>query len=187
MELEDLKERITDNTVNYSRTELEQIFQLRTKRTVSQINNKMLIDVLLMILTTAVLVTATFIIGLRSRYVVSGQIIGFSILIFIHYRIKHVLLNRTVNSKYGIREATKKLIHLLNIYINAYKIILPNFFALLVVKHFYDLSQNWEIVISNWPLILTAFVFGFLAAYMSSKIIYGKEIERLKGVVTAMD
>ncbi|HNP19633.1 MAG TPA: hypothetical protein PKL31_14445 [Fulvivirga sp.] len=187
MELEELKEQIADSQVSYSRSELKEIFTLRTKRTVSKINRKMLIDALLMILTTALLVAATFIIGLRSRYVVSGQIIGFSLLIFVHYRIKSVLIKKAQNSDNGLQIGAEKLVRILNKYIYAYKIILPSFFSILTIKHYYDLTHNWSAVSDHWLIIIIAAVTGYIAANITAKMIYGKELNKLKKIIEAMD
>ncbi len=187
MELEELKEQVARNAVSYSRSELNEIFTLRTKRTVSKINKKMLIDVLLMILTTTLLVAATFIIGLRSRYVVSAQIIGFALLIFVHYRIKFILIKRAFNSEYGLRIGAKKLVSLLNKYIFAYKIVLTSFFSILTIKHYSDLAYDWSAIVEQWPIIFIAAVTGYLAATITAKMIYGKELEKLNKIIVAMD
>ena len=94
MGIEDLKKDIQESQINYSRTEIEDIFRIRTKRSLSKINIKMLWDAVLMAVSVVVLVVATFMIGLKDKYLVSLEIIGVMLFLFIHYRIKYRLLNK---------------------------------------------------------------------------------------------
>lgn len=129
MELEDLKGKIDVSKISYSRAEIESIFELRTKKTVRSINKKMLIDALLMITTTVVLVAITFSLGLRSRYIISIQILSLALLLLAHYRIKYLLLNKLDLHSHSVTEVIQVTFKTIRRYWIGYHVVIPLLFS----------------------------------------------------------
>lgn len=187
MKLEDLKKTLIDGNIKYSNQELENIFELRTKRTLSTINKKMLADVLLMILTTMILVSSTFILGLKSKFIISGEIIGFSFIAFVHYQIKYRLLNVFNFEENSLLKSVIKIKNRLSNYLIFYKIIIPIFFSLLLTKYLFDQYNNWNDILDFWPLIGLTILISFLIVNKLTSILYGKELRKLKEVIASFN
>jgi hypothetical protein len=187
MELEDLKKTLVDKKIKYSNQEIENIFEIRTKRTVSTINKKMMTDVILMILTTLILVSVTFILGLKSKFIISGEIIGFSLMAFVHYQIKYRLLNDFNFEKNSLLQSVTKIKNRLNYYLISYKIIIPIFFSFLLTKYLFDQDNNWNNILELWPIISATAIISFLIVNKLTSILYGKELRKLKEVIISFN
>ncbi len=181
MELEELKQRNWLKEIKYSRAELESIFEVRTKSSVKDINRKMLLDALFMLLTTSILILVTFLLGLKSRYLISGQIIGFALLLLMHYKIKYIMLNRVSFHKDHIRKGIIKVYSRLRNYVVAYYIIVPLFVLTLLTKTRSDLGYDFDI--NGLLLSLIALFSSLIVTHLLVKILYRKDLERLMAIV----
>lgn len=178
MELDQLKKSYKKSEVKYSSEELKSIFEIRTQGSIKSINNKMLIDALLMILMTLVLITITFTLGLRSKYMVSGQIAGFGIILLLHYRLKYFLLNNINFERNDIRSAIRKVFKIFKMYWYGYQIIIP---AMTITL--FAFVNEYAVLLKNiGPLFIYPIV-GLISFFITSsllKTIYGAEFKKLK-------
>ncbi|MTI39789.1 hypothetical protein [Fulvivirga lutimaris] len=186
MDIDKLKELKTDS-IKYSRTEINQIFELRTERSLKSTNRKMLIDLLLMGITTAILISITFFIGLQSRLLVSGQIAIIAGILIIHYRIKYMLLNNVDLSNNGIKPAITKIKNRLEGYIVFYQIALPPLFSLLMVKFQFDTYGGWNGVFNKWYYVAGTFVLSLVVVRFLCNKIYGKDMDRFKSLIDSLN
>ena len=181
MEIEDFKGKIDLSGVSYSEAEIESIFQLRTKSTIKNINRKMLLDALLMIITAILLISLTFAIGLRSRYYVSTQIIGLSLLLLAHYRLKYLHLNKSDFHHQSIREVISSTYRTFKKYWIGYHIVVPLMMASLSIKLMLDLSHDINMLFSIFISVCSGLV-GLMVTYIVAKKMYHKEYNKLKEV-----
>ncbi|MEQ8476611.1 hypothetical protein [Fulvivirga sp.] len=186
MDIDKLKELKTDS-IEYSRTEINQIFELRTVRSLKSTNKKMLIDLLLMVITTAFLIGITFFIGLQSRLLVSGQIVIIAGILIIHYRIKYMLLNNVDLSSNGIKPAITKIKNRLEGYITFYQLTLPPLFSMLMVKFQFDINGGWIGVFNKWYYVACIFVLSLIVVRFLCYKIYGKDMGRFKSLIDSLN
>ncbi len=186
MELEELKTKKWQNEVSYSLDELESIFEIRTKSTIKNVNRKMFIDAMLMLLTTTVLISTTFWLGLRSKYIVSGQIIGFACFLLMHYRIKYLILNNVNLLSNTIRDGIASVYKRLYNYIIAYYIFIPIFAISLMFKIRSDLGYQIELSTENALIYSVTLMGSILVVYLLSTVLYKKDLARLKSLLSTL-
>ena len=171
MELEELKSKLNVSDVRYSTSELNEIFEVRTKHAVSKINQKMWFDAILMIFTAVTLIAATFLIGLQDRYLISSEIIILSMVLLLHYRIKYHLLNR-INFEEAFNKALKKVSHRLTIYMTVYVILIPLGVGILY------LNIQWKLITILQPELLEKWLrFGFVAPLAAAIYLLTREAD----------
>lgn len=188
MELNELKKmwETEDQPLRYERAELTRIFEMRTKRAVARITKNMLLDAILMLVTTAGFVAVTFILGLKSRFVISGELMTIALILGIHFQIKYRTLHRLDFTTTGIQEAIQLVVRKLKNYIMFYKISIPLLSGGLFVwyrlnVHYYKygtytLDHPWrEGVITG---VITIAVF-FLTLWLT-RLMYGAELKKLQ-------
>lgn len=181
--LKDLK----SESIAYSRTEINQIFELRTQRSLKSTNKKMLFDLLLMGVTTILLIAITFYLGLQSRILISGQIGIIACILIIHYRIKYILLNNVDMISDGIKSAVIKIKNRLEMYIIVYQIVLPPLFSLLMIKFQFDTLGSWSAVLAKWYYVAATFVISFVVVRLLCFKIYGNDINNFKNLIKSLD
>lgn len=186
MDIEKLKEIKTD-AIKYSRAEINQIFELRTARSLKSTNKKMLIDLLLMGVTTILLIAITFFIGLQSRFLVSGQIVIVAGILIIHYRIKYILLNNVDLTSDGIKSAVIKIKSRLEGYIIFYQVSLPILFTLLMLKFQLETHGNWSNVLGNWYYLASTFIISIVVVRLLCNKIYGNDLRSFKSLIAGLD
>ena len=179
MELEDLKGKIDVSKISYSRAEIESILELRTKKTVRSINKKMLVDALLMIATTIVLIAITFTLGLRSRYLITAQIVSLALLLLAHYRIKYILLNKVNLHSYTVSEVIQQTYKTTRRYWIGYHVVVPMMFS----------SLTWYLILSisaqshSFITFLSSLTVGLMTLGITNVLvrkIYQAEYQQLK-------
>lgn len=170
MELKELKKQIEVNSIRYSRDELHSIFEIKTRHAVKSINRKMSVDAIIMGITTAVLVMITFSLGLKSAFVVSSQIVGLSVVLLLHYRIKYMLLNRHHSVQLGLYNAIKRTFVTLKIYMALYLFIVPAM-VIYLSAHVFSISFLFLFMIGIISLFITLVLLKWL---------YGNEYFRIK-------
>lgn len=185
MELDQLKKLYNTSSINYSRAELQSIFDIRTKGTLQQINKKMLVDGVLMLITAVSLISVTFLLGLRSKYLISSQILGFTVLLFLHYRLKYWLINTIDFEKFGINHAIKRVYNIFKTYWIIYQLCVPLFTVFLCYK-----LANYLAILNDIDQAILYPSVGVLMLMITSillKAIYGKEIKKLKELVNSIN
>ncbi|UII30271.1 hypothetical protein LVD17_18420 [Fulvivirga ulvae] len=187
MELDELKETWKNTApVHYNRKELDSIFEIKTRRSLQGINRSMLTDAVLMVLATAGLMTITFILGLKSRYIISGELLLVAILLGLHYRIKYLTFNKINLNKNSIKEAISRITKKVSLYLLLYKVLTPLVAVSLFVL--YEANTNFYktgYYSLNDPLyvLVVASGIGILVLVLThfiTKAMYGKELQRLK-------
>ena len=188
MELDELKEawKTRDKDVHYSRNELESIFEIKTRRSLREINKSMLTDAVFMILATAGFMSVTFILGLKGRYVISGELLLVATLLGLHYRIKYLTFNKINFNKNNIKEAVARIIKKVRVYLWLYKVLTPLIASGLFLLYQANLSYyQTGIYALNTPFysISIAAGIGILALILThfiTQAMYGKELNRLR-------
>ncbi|MEQ8925111.1 MAG: hypothetical protein RLO81_04820 [Fulvivirga sp.] len=181
MELEELKNKVQKDDIKYSSQELESIFEIKTLSTVQRINRTMLIDALVMTGLTALLVGVTFYLGLKSRYVVSSQIIGAAAILLVHYKIKYRLIN-VFNPNLSIVQNSERTYKYLKRYCSAYYIIVPLLTVSLGANLYLQLNLDWS-TIAVFLVILGMAIITLACTHLIIKIIYSKPISRIKAII----
>ena len=194
MELDELKELINEKPISYSREELESIFQIKTKRQLGEVNKKMRVDMILMILTALGIISVAFFLGLRDRLSLSAEVILLVGLVLIHYRIKYVKVNQINLFKYDVRAGVEKSVNSLKFYLKLYKIVIPFFTAF-----FYSYQRTVLLNIkgtipqgiSEWSfeigIVLLIMVLTFFLTQWISQRLYGKELTKLETYLDRLD
>lgn len=170
MELDDLKKKVDLTGVKYSQKEIKSIFEIKTKHTLKIINRKMFIDAIAMLITASILIAITFTLGLKSRFIVSAQILGLVAVLLIHYKTKYLLLNRGYLSSRGLFDTFRKTYRTFRNYMITYLVIVPGMIIILS-SLLLNLNVITGLALSIVGVIITA---GLL------KLIYGKEYSRLR-------
>lgn len=191
MELEELKEawKAKHENVHYSRNELNSIFEIKTKRALRGINRSMWIDAILMILATAGFVAVTFILGLKSRYMISGELLFVATLLGLHYRIKYLTFNKLDLTKDGIKAAITRVIRKVKGYLLLYKILIPTFAGGLFLLYEFNLhyyNTNEFILEQPFKSVGIALIIALLALVITNFVIhimYGKELKKLEKLI----
>ncbi|QSE97135.1 hypothetical protein [Fulvivirga lutea] len=181
MELEQLKGKILETDVSYSKSELEDIFKIKTQSAVQRINRTMLIDALVMIGLTALLVLITFYLGLKSRYVVSSQIIGAAAILLVHYKIKYRLIN-VFNPNLSVIENAQKTYNYLKRYCLAYYIITPLLTLSLSFNLYLQLNLDWSTT-SIFLVLLGITIITLACTHLIVRIIYYNPKNRIKTII----
>lgn len=186
MELNDIKIEVNSKELRYSRSEIEDILRIRTKRSLSQINRKMMIDAISMIGSVWVLVTVTFLIGLKDRYIISLEIVGLASLLLIHYRIKYKLLNR-LNFEIDICSAAKKAAKRLSSFMLIYLWVIPTGISTLYLYIQLSLSilAEWSLeeTIFRYGLVVPLILIGIFLTRGLIKLLYQTHLDELNEVV----
>ena len=190
MELEEIKRILETSEIKYSKREINDIFGIRTRRSLKSVNRKMLWDVLGMITMVLILVTITFMIGLQDRYLISAEIIGLAVILTIHYRIKYHLLNK-FNYDRGVKTILITVKGRLTHYLKAYLLIIPTVAAALY------LNTQWSILqLTKHSVIETAIRLGLtlpivIFVYLVTKklimLVYGNNLNELEELIEEMD
>lgn len=181
MELDKLKGKVDFSTVKYSKDELDNIFQLRIKGNIASMNKKMLMDAILMGLVTSLLVAITFYIGLRNRYVISMELVGFAVLLLIHYRIKYVLLNNVNLHAQTVNSTVEKVYKRFKAYWIAYHWFVPMLSAALSIQLCRVLNYQFD----SWQLIVATvmtMIISWVITHNVVKRLYGKEYQSLQKI-----
>jgi len=186
MDIDKLKEIKTD-AVKYSRAEINQIFELKTQRSLRSTNRKMLLDLLLMGATTILLITLTFFIGLQSRFLVSGQIAIIAGVLLIHYRIKYNLLNHVDLIGDGIKLAIVKIKNRLDAYLVFYQAALPPLFGLLMLKFQFETYGSWNEILDGWYYVAITLVLSFFIVRVLCYKIYGDDLKNFKNLIDVLE
>ncbi|MBL6449519.1 hypothetical protein JMN32_24620 [Fulvivirga sp. 29W222] len=187
MELNELKKTWQEaKPVQYSRKELDSIFEIKTRRSLKSINRSMLTDAVFMVLVTAGFVSITFILGLKSRYIISGELLFIAILLCLHYRIKHLTLSRINLSENNITEAILQIIKKVKGYLLLYKVLTPLIAGGLFIL--YQVNTNfYNTGIYSLPrpaftigIALSTGILVLALTHFITTTMYGKELKRLK-------
>ncbi|MEO0555432.1 MAG: hypothetical protein AAF149_19655 [Bacteroidota bacterium] len=190
MELDEIKKSVESSQANYSRNEIEDIFRIRTKKSISKINSKMLWDAVFMLVTVVILVSATFMIGLKNKYLISFEIICMAAFLLIHYRIKYYLLNK-LNFELDIKASIHVAVKRLKIYINIYKMIVPSAIAGFYLKIQFDLFTitDWSVfeIAVRFGLFLPLSVLVFVITDRLTKLMYSNQLHELKSLSKDLD
>ncbi len=190
MELDELKNKLNAVHIHYSAQELNEIFEIRTKRAVSNVNRKMLWDAILMVIVAAGLIAVTFLTGLKSRYLVSGEIVAMSVLLLIHYRIKYYLLN-TIGFDGNIRQAMFQCLNRMQLYMYVYWTVVPLGISLLYLDLQNQLIRLIEPdtseLIVRYALVLPLGLVIFFITRKLTYVLYGQDMDRLRGLIREMD
>lgn len=182
MKLDDLKNK--NRPIEYSRAELEGIFEVRTKRSIQNINRTMLKDALTMLLTAIVFIAITFGLGLSERYFIAIEIVALSLLLLIHYRVKYALLNNINLANEGLKVGLIKLLNRVNAYMTIYKMVIPLFTGLIYLRTIFILdSVSFPYIIILLPLTFTIYL---LTRHFCDRI-YGEDINKLKGLLIELE
>lgn len=195
MELDELKSawNKASSEVKYSQAALKDIFEVRTKQAVGNMNRKMLWDALFMVAATAAFIALTFILGLRSRFMVSAELVFLAAILILHYRIKYLTINRFDFEATGIVTMLTKVVIRLKRYILLYRTAVPVLAAALYLLYrinvrYYqsgiyttdaiepaDIGIAIAIAAATWAL-----------SYVITRIMYSKEVVRLENLVRAL-
>lgn len=189
MELDELKKiwEAKNAEVKYSKPALKDIFEVRVKRAIGRINKNMLWDAILMITATVGFIAITFILGLKDRYMISGELLLIATILFIHYRIKHLTINSFNFENNGVGGAVKKVIRRLKGYIFLYKILVPamtgGLFLLYQANLYYYQFGSYSLEVISGTTIFIALAIAVVAYFLTTWVtynMYGKELIRLK-------
>lgn len=196
MELEELKKvwNVKEPEVTYSKQALRDIFEVRTKRAVSRINRNMLWDGAFMILATIGFIAVTFALGLKDRFMISGELLLIATVLGIHYRIKHLTINKFHFANSGIVTSIRRITNKLKGYIILYKILIPTLSAALYLLyclnvHFYKYG-SYSLSALNASSIITVLlitVICYLITRRITQIMYGKELQKLQELSREFD
>ncbi|MEM9857373.1 MAG: hypothetical protein AAF843_08460 [Bacteroidota bacterium] len=186
MELEEIKDYIRKEQPNYSRAEIQDILRIRTKRSLSRVNSTMFWDAVFMGLTVAMLVGVTFIIGLKDKYIISLELIGLALCLFIHYRIKYRLLNK-INFDIDLHNAAQTAIKRLSKFISIYLWIIPSSVSAIYLytqfRLFEVTSWQWGETLSRFSLVIPIAVITLLITRGLIRIMYQRHLKALKHIV----
>lgn len=178
-ELKKLKERKGLNEVSYSRSEIESIFNLRSKRSLNRLNRTMFWDAILMMIVTGILIAIPFYLDIKSRHTVGLTMAGMSTVLLIHYAIKRRLINRPIGNSHSILIGLQKAIRVMRVYFIAYYLLIPSLTVLLT----HTTSANN----SNILLIdLTGFFIGLAISHFLIRVLYGKRLSEFQDQVTGI-
>ena len=189
MELDDLKRAwdVENPKIEYTKATLKDIFEIRTKRAVSNINKSMLWDAILMITATAGFIVITFALGLKSRFMISGELALIATILSIHYRIKYLTINNFNFEDSGMGTAIRKVIKRLKGYIILYKILIPVLSAGLyllynVNAHYYITGVYSFDAFSGMDVVVTMLIaiVSYLLIYGTTYFMYTGELRRLE-------
>lgn len=187
MELDELKETWkTSNPVHYNREELDSIFEIKTRRSLKSINRSMLNDAFLMVLATAGFITLTFILGLKSRYVISGELVLVATLLGIHYRIKYLTINKINLNQNSIKEAISLIIKKVRVYLVLYKVLTPliagGLYLLYEVNAHYYQAGSYSLADPVFSLGIAAGIalLALVLTHLITRAMYGRELGRLR-------
>ncbi len=187
MELEELKDLVQDKPISYSRSELESIFSIKTKRELDVVNKKMRWDMVLMVITAIVIIGIAFLLGLRDRFSLSAGVILLVAIISIHYRIKYFDISKVNLDKHDLSTAIQNVVKSLRFYLNLYKLVVPVFamsfysyqrWKLLQIKNTLP-SSITEVLVESALVITVGLVVYFLTKWISDRL-YGKALIRMQ-------
>ncbi|ELR69249.1 hypothetical protein C900_05320 [Fulvivirga imtechensis AK7] len=196
MELDELKRAWNTKSpkIEYTKTTLNDIFEIRTKRAVGKINRNMLWDAILMLIATAGFIVITFALGLKSRFMISGELILIATILGIHYRIKYLTINKFDFEDSGIGVAIRKVIKRLKGYIILYKILIPALSAVLYLlycsnAYYYEYGSYSlsELGTSSIAPVLLITITCYLVAWKVTQIMYGQELKKLQELSNEFD
>jgi len=184
MSLDTLKDIWNKTEPSYSKAELKSIFEIKTRRQVKSVNKIMLLDYALMTATALVLIATTFLLGLKSRYFITFEIVGLSTVMAIHYWIKYRLLNPKSLQHKDLKSTIEQLIKRLKGYLIAYKVIIPFMVSAVYLRLQYNLMslQNrtpQESIIELLFVVPIAVLCYLFVQWLSAKM-YGTQLSKLK-------
>ena len=183
MELDELKREIAHTEPRYSRSELESIFEIKTRNTVKHMDKIMRYDLITMVLVTVAMVSITFYAGLENRYFISTQIVLLATALFLHFSIKRKVIYKQLASR-GIMESIEKTLAKTITYIRVYKIIIPLIISSLHIKTSVDIASAFDISSNSLLLFLLTVIPLFYGTYLFtnwlSKKMYGSAVDKLK-------
>jgi len=182
MELEILKEQLNKVQPEYSRQEIQSIFEIKTQRAVGSMNRVMFFDLIIMTLLAIAMIALTFIIDLQDRYFISLEILLVTGVLYLHYVIKRkVIYNQLSNN--GIKYSIENILDKMNVYINIYKGLVPIIICSIYIKTSVDIAQSF--LFSNelfWGILLTTLPIGYgaykLTCWLANRL-YRPTIDRL--------
>lgn len=186
MELEQIKRHVLETQPTYSQAEIEDIFSIRTKKSLSKVNSNMFWDAVFMGLSVVGLVSVTFVLGLKDKYLISIEIIGLAFCLLIHYRIKHRLLNR-FNFEIDIQNAAKRLVNSLSSFMRLYLWLVPSAISVLYLYiqfRLYHLS-NWLIFETTvrFALVIPLLLITLFLTKGLIRIMYQRHLDELKEII----
>ena len=183
MELDELKRELAQTEPQYSRSELESIFEIKTRNTVKNMDKIMRYDLITMVLVTVAMVSITFYAGLENRYFISMQIVLLATALFLHFSIKRKVIYKQLASR-GIMESIEKTLAKTITYIRVYKIIIPLIISSLHIKTSVDIASAFDISSHSLLLFLLTVIPLFYGTYLFtnwlSKKMYGSAVDKLK-------
>jgi len=183
MELDELKRELAQTEPQYSRSELESIFEIKTRNTVKNMDKIMRYDLITMVLVTVAMVSITFYAGLENRYFISMQIVLLATALFLHFSIKRKVIYKQLASR-GIMESIEKTLAKTITYIRVYKIIIPLIISSLHIKTSVDIASAFDISSNSLLLFLLTVIPLFYGTYLFtnwlSKKMYGSAVDKLK-------
>ena len=185
MDIDKLKKDWQQSTddLRYSRAALNSIFEVKTKRSLRQINRSMWLDAVIMLLVTASFIVISFMLGLKDRYVISGELLLVALLLYIHYKIKRMMLNQVQFTDSNIKNVLERIISKMQVYLYAYSIIIPATGAGLYLLYQYNLStySRMPFTLATTDILITSCVGAtlFLITRFICRLMYGHELDKL--------
>ncbi|UII26483.1 hypothetical protein LVD15_24830 [Fulvivirga maritima] len=196
MELDELRKswKAQTDEVKYSKKEVDEIFEVKTKRSLKTLNRNMLTDALLMALTTLAFISVSFLLGLKDRVWISAELITMALVLTLHYKIKYHLINQFDFEVNGVKSAMIKTIDKLKRYIKIYKIGIPCISTLLFITYlirvnFYQHGVYFssDLLTWKWALAPVCYLTTHLIVHVLAKWMYGKSISKMESDLKKLD
>ncbi|MBL3657564.1 hypothetical protein [Fulvivirga sediminis] len=196
MELDELRKswKAQTDEAKYSKREINEIFEVKTKRSLKVLNRSMLFDALLMIVTIVAFISYSFLMGLKDRLWISAELITMALVLTLHYKIKYNLINQLDFEANGVKSAMTKTIRKLKKYIKIYETAIPCISTLLFITYlarvnFYEHGTYFSSALITYKLafaplcyLATWLIVKFLAKWM-----YGKSILKMESDLKKLD
>lgn len=182
MEFDVLKKQLEESAPHYSRNEIESIFEIRAKRTVSDFNKVMQIDLIVMAVVALLMVALTFALGLKEKYFISLEILLIAGLLYVHFRIKKAVIQRQLANT-GIILSIEKVISRIRCYVTVYKVLIPVIICSVYAKTILILLNSRALINdTTWYLLSIVIPLAYLSYKFTKwliKQLYQPTITRL--------
>lgn len=181
--MDELKEFWKASGKHYDRNKLEHMFQAEVKQSLDALNRRMYLDNILMIVIAVILLITVYFSGLQNKLPVVIEILFITSVVFIHYRIKHRLLNSPLKNISNIKEAVRLTTKRLKSYLLSYKILVPIGFSLIYLQRIWLIMQArqvaWDEMLVEWGLVLPVYIVMYIAVKIIVKFMYGSSLYEL--------
>ena len=194
MELEQIKHswkvytKNREETMKVSRSDLQLILREKSDRTLYKIGKAMRIDAVMMVITSFSFIILSFILDLNGKYLVTSLILGFTLLLFLHYHLNRMSLIKLMYSsgdlKKMIHSAISKIFRLRNIYLITIPLMGSILFISGLYVEFYYSKDDFPV--SDLFLYAILCVPLFICLYILTKwvfnSIYSRSLEDLLSI-----